>query len=287
MNQKKSNMSLEYRIGMIIAYSCMLLSVIIPLCSVSVLGEKMNMSLFMLFSKRRMRDLGLLSNGGSIVAITFFRSLIILYILFAIAGILCYSLDIASRIKEGVLITLVINPWLTFGTITIVLLIGQIATAGSYAYDLLSATSSAYRMGLAAPLATLACAYAFFRPLVYLCMYKPQGTVETAQPSINGAKGQLRGIAGTYAGQVIPLKDGEKIVLGRSAEESNLIVDSPKVSRRHCEITFDRKNGTFVLRDYSYNGTYKITGEKFEKHEILRPGTKFYLGNKDNIFQVE
>lgn len=289
MNQKKSNMSLEYRVGMIIAYSCMLLSVFLPMFSYVDRSDSLTFSLFMLFSRRRIQALSLVTGDISVAAVTFARSLVILYMLFAIAGILCYALQISSRVKEGVFITLVIAPcnfWMNVSVVLIMLRVGS-SMVSSYVSD----GASGMALGLAAPLAALACIYAFFRPLVYLCTYKANGSAAVVSSasagSSYGAKGQLRGISGTYAGQIIPLKDGEKIVLGRSAEDSNLIVDSPKVSRRHCEITFDKKNGTFILRDYSYNGTYKISGEKFEKHEILRPGTKFYLGNKDNIFQVE
>ncbi|MDO4274203.1 MAG: FHA domain-containing protein [Eubacteriales bacterium] len=278
MNEKKKyHLPLEYRIGMISAFSLMLLSVILPLFSVKAAKQSMSVSLLSFFSKSKLEQLDLLSlDQATAVILNTIRCFIIIFALLAILGIVCYTLEFTTRWKEGIIITLILTPWSIFSGIGITVLMARIATSAT--------PGGTISLGVGTIFGWLACGYAFFRPLVYLCMYKPEKESEERSGAV---KGQLRGVSGIYAGQVIPLEDGEKLVLGRGAEECNLIVDAPKISRRHCEITYHGQSGSFTLKDFSSNGTYKSNGEKYRPEEELTPGSTFFLGNKENGFMVK
>jgi adenylate cyclase len=57
-----------------------------------------------------------------------------------------------------------------------------------------------------------------------------------------------------YRGQtIVRRRAGDSIGLGRD-EDCGLVVDHEMVSRSHC--TIERRQGTFVLKDHSTNGTY-------------------------------
>ncbi len=100
----------------------------------------------------------------------------------------------------------------------------------------------------------------------------------------------LRGIVGQYAGAEIEL-DEEPVILGRDSRHAQLVFDSQTtaVSRRHCRIRFKRKSRTFELEDLrSSNGTYLYSGEELIPHSprSLKPKDRFYLGDRDVIFEV-
>lgn len=276
MNKKKqSTMPAEYRIGMISAFSLMLLSIVLPLVSVSESGMTIRVSLFNFFTKSNLEQSGLMSLDGSVTSLlNTIRALIIIFALMAILGIVCYVMEFPTKVKEGVIIALIQMPKGFFiGVWTLVFAAKSIA---SYA-------GGAISLGIGAIIGGLACLYAFYRPIVYLCMQKSSGQSAIAADTIVA---QLKGISGIYAGQSIPMEAGEKIVIGRGSEECNLIVDAPKVSRKHCEITFDSQSGVFLLNDFSSNGLYKNDGEKYRTHAELTSGDVFFLGNKENGFQV-
>jgi serine/threonine protein kinase len=52
----------------------------------------------------------------------------------------------------------------------------------------------------------------------------------------------------------IPLN--EDIIIGRSAQQSNLILTQHYISKKHCNIYFDRNTDNFYITDFSTNGVY-------------------------------
>ncbi len=103
-------------------------------------------------------------------------------------------------------------------------------------------------------------------------------------------RGILRGTAGQYRGIEIEL-DEAPIVLGRDARVAQLVFarDSGGISRRHCQVRFERATGSFELEDlWSSNGTYLRGGEEVEPRvpRQLQPNDSFYLGDRDTVFEV-
>lgn len=104
---------------------------------------------------------------------------------------------------------------------------------------------------------------------------------------VKAALGKLIGVTGAYAGAEIVLEtDG--IILGRDATEAQLIIDSPKISRRHCRIIYDRQKNQYYVTDYSTNGTF-VNNRRLAKGvvEVLPAGTVVSLGDTKNSFRLQ
>lgn len=101
------------------------------------------------------------------------------------------------------------------------------------------------------------------------------------------AAGKLMGITGAYAGAEVELGAGG-IILGRDAGEAQLIIDSPKISRRHCQIIYDNAKNQYVVTDYSSNGTF-VGSRRLTKGvaEILPSGTIINLGDSKTSFRLQ
>ena len=71
-----------------------------------------------------------------------------------------------------------------------------------------------------------------------------------------GPRGVMVGISGMYAGAEIPFADGECIKFGRDSSNDMIFVNSPKVSRFHCSITWDKDEEEYEVIDTSSNGCF-------------------------------
>jgi len=84
-------------------------------------------------------------------------------------------------------------------------------------------------------------------------------------------------ITGRSAGQMFRLNDNEEVVIGRSSDESAIVLEDDGVSRRHCSIT-RQPDGTVQAIDLgSTNGTY-FNGARVDI-ATLRDGDKIQLGS--------
>lgn len=97
----------------------------------------------------------------------------------------------------------------------------------------------------------------------------------------------LIGLNGYFAGRKFAV--GDKVVIGRDSSRCNVAypVDQPGISGIHCQII--REGSSLKLMDCnSTYGTYTADGRKIEANVVvmLQEGSKFYLGNKDNTFEV-
>ncbi len=100
--------------------------------------------------------------------------------------------------------------------------------------------------------------------------------------------GALVGVSGMYQGAEIPLHPGDKIIIGRDGEKSNLVIQDKGISRKHCEITYDAYNQTYVICDYSTNGVYLGDGSRVGAQQpvFVKPGSVLQIGSTDNVFQL-
>lgn len=90
----------------------------------------------------------------------------------------------------------------------------------------------------------------------------------------------LYGVSGMYEGAFIPLT--RAIIIGRS-HTCNLVFqdDAPRISRRHCSVTYSMNDDTFVLTDMeSTYGTYLADGTMIPtgKSVLLKEGEEFLVG---------
>ena len=111
-------------------------------------------------------------------------------------------------------------------------------------------------------------------------------TVVVTKSAVKKKNGGIIGVSGAYAGAELPLEAGG-IILGRDASNAELIIESPKVSRRHCKITYDAQKGEYTVTDYSTNGTF-AGKRRLTKGvaEILPAGTVLNLGDSRNSFRL-
>lgn len=112
---------------------------------------------------------------------------------------------------------------------------------------------------------------------------------ERTEPYVQAKScGKLTVLEGIYKGAQIPLEDMQTLMIGRDAEQSALVLEGVKISRKHCGITYCARTGGYLICDYSSNGTYYENGQRIPLHMKLEvpEGTKFYLGDKSNMLQV-
>lgn len=123
--------------------------------------------------------------------------------------------------------------------------------------------------------------------------YQGLPQVNPAQPSA-----RLRGLEGFYNGKVIPLGPN-KLVMGRDTKVANLIfgAEAGKVSRRHCEISYEAAQRKYRIKDFSKNGVFIHTCEagryvsqgNLPQNQdcLLAAGTIIDIGGGENRFRLE
>lgn len=124
-------------------------------------------------------------------------------------------------------------------------------------------------------------------------MRKPVNNVATMQVTKSLAlseqkQGGLICIRGTYIGQLIPLPNDEKVLLGRDDAVCTYVISDSHVSRKHCEITYVATLNKYRVIDYSKNGTFLGDGKRLEKEReyYLSSREELYLGNEDNLYKL-
>jgi hypothetical protein len=110
------------------------------------------------------------------------------------------------------------------------------------------------------------------------------------RPAFTNGSPRLRGISGTHAGMEFPLSY-DIITMGRDPRSSQIVFKESDnlVSKRHCTVRLDRQAGGVILEDCgSTNGTFLENGERLRSGEsrTLSPNGRFYVGSRNNMFQV-
>ena len=92
--------------------------------------------------------------------------------------------------------------------------------------------------------------------------------------------GTLTGRKGMYAGAQIPLPNGERIVIGRDASRSSIVLADKTVSGAHCIVCYDAGSGKYQVTDCSENGTALENGMRLPKNRtvMLEPGQVLVIG---------
>lgn len=100
---------------------------------------------------------------------------------------------------------------------------------------------------------------------------------------------EIRGIAGAYAGGIIPVHRGEMLLLGSDLKNCNLILEGEGISECHCSVEFDRESNRYMVMDFSEKGTYTDGNVRLRKgeYEALKRKSILILGSEENIFMLE
>ena len=115
---------------------------------------------------------------------------------------------------------------------------------------------------------------------------KPRPNVQRSDSQNCG----LTGLSGMYAGQNVPMAPNDDVVIGRDSALANVIIDSncEKISRKHCVIRFDPSRGSYMVTDFSTNGTFIDGGSRLVANvpTAMQRGTVIALGSRENRFRL-
>ncbi len=104
--------------------------------------------------------------------------------------------------------------------------------------------------------------------------------------------GALIGKNGIYSGCIIKMPRGGSITLGRDPGEVDVAITAncAKISRIHCNVSYDYAGGYYVVKDVSSNGTViNDNGIKtIIKKQTARAysGNVLYIGDDNNCFEL-
>ena len=118
--------------------------------------------------------------------------------------------------------------------------------------------------------------------------------------------GKILGIRGEYQNYEIEINNGESVLIGRSAQMSQIVLNSPYIGRCHCKITCQNVKLhkeywiNYEITNFSENGTfYSVptrTGESVVNERVLiaknetvvvEAGTEIWLANGENAFLLK
>lgn len=79
------------------------------------------------------------------------------------------------------------------------------------------------------------------------------------------------------------------IKVGRDAETCDIVINSKKISRYHCMISYYPKRKMFAVTDKSINGVYYGKGERLMKDHInlIPAGSLIYLSDHETVLRLE
>ena len=107
------------------------------------------------------------------------------------------------------------------------------------------------------------------------------GHINPGMQSLVDLKGSIICVKGEYIGKVVRLVPEKTVIVGRSGETADVIVNLPQVSRKHCMITYHEKGDYYEVQDCSTNGTFVDGGEPLRRGDIyaVKPGTDIVFGD--------
>jgi len=115
----------------------------------------------------------------------------------------------------------------------------------------------------------------------------PVTTPVQKQPS--KPRATLKGVSGHFSGQEVDFSSGV-VTIGRDPRLCQVVFpqSDTEVSRKHCTVRYDEATQTFILEDFSSNGTFLSSNQRLEsgKSYTLRPGDRFYVSDPKNVFEL-
>ena len=85
--------------------------------------------------------------------------------------------------------------------------------------------------------------------------------------------GHIVGQKGSWAGYEIEIKPGEEVIIGKDPSLASIVVDPScrETSRKHVGISYDSDSGSYIITDYSTNGTW-VNGTKIPHNRPVSYG---------------
>lgn len=108
---------------------------------------------------------------------------------------------------------------------------------------------------------------------------------EAALPETADDVGRIIVTSGEMEGAELKLADSDSIIIGRDPQKSELIFNYPKVSRKHCKITYYEAASAYGIINYSCNGI--IIGKRKIKEKGIEifatAGTEITISEADKL----
>ena len=100
--------------------------------------------------------------------------------------------------------------------------------------------------------------------------------------------GAIIGVRGAWLGAIIPMQDGDVIVVGRDTADSELVIRKSTVSRKHCTIRYHGDKRMYSVWDWSKNGTFRSNGQRLEQGFEYRflAGEELIIGDEENVLKL-
>lgn len=121
---------------------------------------------------------------------------------------------------------------------------------------------------------------------ILLCVKKNKTSAKQRRQAEPAYGGVITILTGALTGGEIALADGQTIVVGRDGRLSNVVIDSPKISRRHCEICWNAEDNCYIVTDCSSNGTKLENGNKLLHGAPTRVEEGHYLNLGDGAGEI-
>lgn len=106
---------------------------------------------------------------------------------------------------------------------------------------------------------------------------------ERRQQAQKPVMGQVRCTKGIAMGQGFSLPQESKVVVGKSRQNANLLIQDPHVSNIHCSIRYQAATNSYIVKDHSSNGTF-VNGVRLQKDVpmVFPAGTVLQLADGSN-----
>lgn len=103
-------------------------------------------------------------------------------------------------------------------------------------------------------------------------------SIPKAQPM-----GQVRCTKGVAVGQGFMIPQDKKVIVGKSSQNANLVINNQNVSNIHCSIRYNSGMNTYIIKDHSMNGTF-VNGVRLQKDVAIEypAGTVLSLADGSN-----
>lgn len=102
------------------------------------------------------------------------------------------------------------------------------------------------------------------------------------------AYGEIEILSGMYLGKYFAIPNGERLAMGSSSEECQLIFPIRGINDKQCVIQYDAGQQVYRVTDYSVTGVYLDSGERlpYKVAVPLSKGSILQLGYTENFLKL-
>ncbi len=98
------------------------------------------------------------------------------------------------------------------------------------------------------------------KPSIDQPLLSPQAPI----PVQTAPMGQVKCTMGCAVGVGFQLPADRKVIVGKSPNNANLVINHPNVSNIHCSIRYNPSHNSYIVKDHSLNGTF-VNGVRLQK----------------------